>query len=85
MKTASQVTIMVNGVPTRVREGETVYGALAGTGVLGVRTSRVLKEPRGFFCGMGVCFECLVTVDGVPGQRACMTEVREGMEVITDE
>ncbi len=39
---------------------------------------------RGGFCGMGVCQECRVTVDGRPDQRACMTEVREGMEVETD-
>ena len=39
---------------------------------------------RGGFCGMGVCLECRVTVDGRPGTRACMTEVRDGMEVATD-
>ena len=37
--------------------------------------------PRGLYCGMGVCFECLVIVDGVPNTRACMTWVRDGMEI----
>lgn len=40
-------------------------------------------EPRGLFCGMGVCFECLVVVDGVPNTRACMTWVRDGLAVAT--
>ena len=39
--------------------------------------------PRGIFCGMGVCFDCLVTVDGLAEQRACMTPVRRGMRVQT--
>ncbi|HZD57420.1 MAG TPA: (2Fe-2S)-binding protein, partial [Anaerolineales bacterium] len=37
--------------------------------------------PRGLFCGMGVCFECLVTIDDLPGQRACLTTVRPGMRI----
>jgi predicted molibdopterin-dependent oxidoreductase YjgC len=40
-------------------------------------------EARGLFCGMGVCYDCLVTIDGIPDQRACMTQVREGMRVST--
>jgi predicted molibdopterin-dependent oxidoreductase YjgC len=40
-------------------------------------------EARGLFCGMGVCYDCLVTIDGIPDQRACMTLVREGMHVRT--
>ncbi|MCF8038149.1 MAG: (2Fe-2S)-binding protein, partial [Desulfohalobiaceae bacterium] len=42
------------------------------------------SEPRGFFCGMGVCYDCLVTVDGRPGTRACMTQVEDRMEVELD-
>ena len=38
-------------------------------------------EPRGIFCGMGVCFDCLVVVDGIPNTRACVTWAREGMVV----
>ena len=42
-------------------------------------------QPRGIFCGMGVCYDCLVTIDGVPNQRACMTQVKDGMEIRVDE
>ena len=61
-------------------EGETVAAALTAAGITALRRTRG-GEPRGVFCGMGVCHECLVTVDARPGQRACMTEVREGMSV----
>ena len=54
--------------------------ALTAAGVTALRRSRG-GEARGIFCGMGVCHECLVTVDGRPGQRACMTGVRDGMAV----
>ena len=40
------------------------------------------REPRGLFCGIGVCFDCLVVIDGQPGRRACMIEVRDGMHVM---
>jgi len=43
-----------------------------------MRTTRA-GDPRGLFCGMGVCFDCLVIVDGVPGTRACVTWARDGM------
>ncbi|MFB9839416.1 (2Fe-2S)-binding protein, partial [Actinoallomurus acaciae] len=49
-------------------------------GGLDTRTTRG-GERRGLFCGMGVCFDCLVIVDGVPGTRACVTWVREGMDI----
>ncbi len=45
--------------------------------------STTTGEPRGLFCGMGVCYECVVVVDGVPQTRACMTWVRDGMVVQT--
>lgn len=61
-------------------EGETVAAALTASGITALRRTRN-GEARGVFCGMGVCFECLVTVDGRSGQRACMTRVRDGMEV----
>ena len=56
--------------------------ALTAAGITALRRTRG-GDPRGVFCGMGVCHECLVTVDGRSGQRACMTEVREGMSVAT--
>ncbi|MCP5053679.1 MAG: (2Fe-2S)-binding protein, partial [bacterium] len=42
------------------------------------------QEPRGALCGMGICFECIVTVNGIPNTRSCMTEVEPGMTVETN-
>lgn len=60
--------------------GETIAAALAAAGIVAVRQARS-GAPRGPFCGMGVCFDCLVTVDGRPSQRACLTKVTDGMDV----
>ena len=80
------VTIRVNGRPVVAYCGETLFAALLAAGTRALRQSfkDQAKTPRGGFCGMGACQECRVTVDGRPDQRACMTEVREGMEVVND-
>jgi aerobic-type carbon monoxide dehydrogenase small subunit (CoxS/CutS family) len=74
----------VNGRPIRVAPGTSVVAALVGSGLLAVRRS-VTGEPRGPLCGMGVCFECRVTIDGVPQRLACQTFCAEGMEIETDD
>jgi D-hydroxyproline dehydrogenase subunit alpha len=77
------------GAPVRLRfdgreiealPGETIAAALAAAEIVAVRQARS-GAPRGPFCGMGVCFDCLVTVDGRPSQRACLTKVEAGMDV----
>ena len=75
-----RVEILLDGAPTEAYEGETVAAVLLARGELATRRT-VKGEPRGIFCGMGVCFDCLVVVDGVPNTRACMTWVRHGLEV----
>jgi predicted molibdopterin-dependent oxidoreductase YjgC len=65
------------------RPGETIAVALLAAGVRALRTTDRGSEPRGIFCNMGVCFDCLVEVDGYPNVRACQTIVREGMQVRT--
>ena len=79
------VRIRVNGHRVTAFKGETVFAALIASGYLTLRKSHRLKEGRGGFCGMGVCYECLVSINGSPGQRACMVEVAEGMEIGIDE
>ena len=59
--------------------------SLIASGYKVFKKSRKLNEDRGAVCGMGVCYECQVTINGVPGQRACMTEVEKAMAVVTDE
>jgi predicted molibdopterin-dependent oxidoreductase YjgC len=65
--------------------GQTVAAALWSSGVTSWRTTRDTGDPRGVFCGIGVCFDCLVTVDGRPNQRACLIPVEPGTEVRTQE
>jgi aerobic-type carbon monoxide dehydrogenase small subunit (CoxS/CutS family) len=67
------------------RPGQTVGAALLAAGVLSWRTTRVDRKPRGIFCGIGVCFDCLVIIDGQPNERACLAIARDGMQVQTQE
>ena len=75
------VSIFVNGEEARAFEGETVLAALWAVGERALHTTARTQEPRGFFCGMGVCFDCLVTIDGVFNVRACLEPVRAGMKI----
>lgn len=61
--------------------GQSIAAALIAAGHRSWRSTRVGGEPRGAFCGIGVCFDCLVTVNGRPNQRACLTEARQGDRV----
>ena len=76
------VSFTVDGVRLRAHVGETVATAMLAAGSARIRRSARRGEPRGVFCGMGVCFECLVRLDG-RAVRACMTLVEEGMELRT--
>ena len=75
-----EVQVTFEGRPLAAYEGETVAACLVGNGVTAFRRTGT-GDARGPFCGMGVCFECLVDVDGRRNQRACMTVVAEGMTV----
>jgi D-hydroxyproline dehydrogenase subunit gamma len=77
------VSIIVNGKSVTLPAGSTVAAALDIAGVTALRKS-VGGEPRGPLCGMGICFECRVNIDGQSHERACQTFCREGMEVRTD-
>src|SRR5712675_2782252 len=74
------VRLRFDGREIEALPGETIAAALAAADVVAVRQARS-GAPRGPFCGMGVCFDCLVTVDGRPSQRACLTRVGAGMDV----
>ena len=80
---ADTLSLRVNGRSVSVAEGTSVAAAIVIAGVTAFRRS-VSGEPRGPLCGMGICFECRATVDGVPQRRTCQLGVREGMEVVTD-
>lgn len=76
------VDLTVNGRQIRATQGMSVASALVDAGVTEFRTSPS-GEPRAPVCAMGVCFECRVTIDGTPHQRACLVAVRPGMVVTT--
>lgn len=76
------ITIIVDGALLTTFVGETVAGALLAAGRRAWRRTPH-GHSRGIFCGIGVCFDCLVTVNGVPNVRACLTPVEDGMIVQT--
>jgi len=78
---AAVVTITVDGAAVDAREGDTVAAALLAAGIDAFRTTPLGHAPRGPYCLMGACFECLVDIDGQPGRQACMTRVAPGMRV----
>lgn len=80
-KRGRKINIMVDGKQCVAYEGETVHAALTAAGIRTLRHSRKTGEPRGLFCGMGLCYECRVTINGIPDQRACMTSAEEGMKI----
>ena len=75
----STVTITFAGRALQARDGQSVAAALTAAGVRSWRATRQGERPRGLFCGIGVCFDCLLTIDGRPAQRACLVPVRDGM------
>ncbi len=79
--TADPVGIFVEGQAVVARRGDTVAAAMLADGRLACRTTEVSGAARGPYCMMGVCFDCLVTIDGQPNQQACMVRVREGMRI----
>lgn len=78
---ARTVRIVVDGRNVDVPEYASVAAALLSAGVSVFRHTPVGAAPRAPYCMMGVCFDCLVEIDGVPNQQACMVRVRDGMEI----
>ncbi|MGZ3102594.1 (2Fe-2S)-binding protein [Streptomyces sp. H62] len=80
---APALTVTVDGRPVQALPGRTVAAALWAAGITSWRTTRGSGGPRGVFCGIGVCFDCLVTVNDRPNQRACLVPVRPGDSIRT--
>ena len=78
------INIMVDGVPVRSFVGETLAAALLANDIVAFRRD-LRGNPRGPYCNMGVCFDCLVTIEGDdrPWVRACLEPVRDAMRVRT--
>ena len=82
-ETGAPVAITVDDKAVSARTGDTVAAALLLAGIDHCRTTPVTGAPRAPYCLMGVCFDCLVTVDGVGSRQGCLVPVREGMRVET--
>ena len=80
--TSRTVTIAFEGRELSGVQGQSVAGILLANDVLSWRTTSSDDQPRGVFCGIGVCFDCLVTIDGVRDVRACLSRPTGG-EIIT--
>lgn len=77
------IEIIVDGNPVPAFFGETVAAALLAAGKRVLRRTARHSAPRGLYCGIGICFDCVMTIDGRPNVRTCLTEVRPGMRVDT--
>ncbi len=73
------VTVEIEGVKAQIPAGISVAAAVLRQNLDYVRTTPVSNSPRAPYCMMGVCFECLMEIDGEPNRQACMVTVREGM------
>jgi sarcosine oxidase subunit alpha len=76
--------VIVDSQPVEAYAGETVAAVLTASGHLKLGLSEHSDIPGSLFCGMGVCYSCLVTIDQVPNQRACVTPVAAGMTIETE-
>ena len=75
------VEIEIEGKTVTVPAGETVAAAVLAEGLIEIRTTPVSGKSRAPFCMMGVCFDCLMEIDGQPNRQACMTRVEQGMRI----
>jgi D-hydroxyproline dehydrogenase subunit gamma len=80
---AAPVEVFVDDRRLQARAGDSVAAALLIAGCVPLRHTPVSGAPRAPACMMGVCFECLVEIDGVPNVQACMIAVRPGMRIRT--
>jgi sarcosine oxidase subunit alpha len=77
------VTLTVDGEKLSAFRGETIAAALLASGRRIMRRTPREGRPRGLFCAMGVCFDCVVTLEGAEPVRGCMTLVEDGMSIAT--
>lgn len=75
------VTLTIDGRSVTAREGDSVAAAMIAAGLPHSRTTPVSGSPRAPYCMMGVCFDCLVEIDGVGNRQGCLVRVRDGMQV----
>lgn len=77
----SEIAFTFDDEPMRAEDGQTIAAALMAQGIASWRNTRFGGSPRGILCGIGVCYDCLLTLNGEPNVRACVTQVQPGDDV----
>ena len=85
IKDAEYVNITIDGKPFRAVKGEVIAAALLANGIKLHRYTAKQRQGRGIYCGIGQCTDCVMTVNGIPNVRTCITPVEEGMAVQTQD
>ena len=78
-----EIHFTMDGKPLTAKKGDCIAAALIANGIHAFRRTPKLDKPRGLYCGIGQCNDCVVIVNGVPNVRSCVTPVEEGMQVET--
>jgi len=76
-----QISFTFNGNEFTCESGQSIAAVLIASDNRQLRATRFGNEPRSIFCGIGICFDCVVVVDGVVNQRSCLVEAKQGMKV----
>jgi aerobic-type carbon monoxide dehydrogenase small subunit (CoxS/CutS family) len=76
-----KITFTFNGQEVSCETGQSIAAALIAEGNRELRSTRFGGKPRSIFCGIGVCFDCVVVIDGVANQRSCVIAAKQGMKV----
>lgn len=83
--TGESLTVTIDGLPFTARRGDSVAAAMLAAGFDACRTTPVNGVARGPWCMMGVCFDCLVVIDGQPNRQGCMIALADGMRIETQQ
>ena len=76
-----KVSFSFNGKDFECESGQTIAAALIAADQRELRSTRFGNDPRSIFCGIGICYDCVVVVDGIANQRSCLVEAKNGMRV----
>lgn len=83
IKRGNPIQVMINDTQVTAYDGELVASVLLAEGIRTFHSKHKTGRPSGIYCGMGVCYECLVTINGIEKVRACQTQVENGMVIKT--
>ena len=82
---SESIDVYIDGQRYKARRGEVIAATLLANGLKTHRYTAKRHEPRGIYCGIGQCTDCVMTVNGIPNVRTCITEVTEGMVIETQD